>query len=141
MPGKGEKVKALAPRRLPPLTIGQAAELRPSDVISFSVHDHEETKLFGIMRDEMMTRRPGETPADFEPRWAEARKWNWRRSQLMTAVFVMRVAQKYAPDSEGVKMLVASFGLAMQWTKVQGLPPAEAVKLLCASVGAQAGQT
>lgn len=117
------------------LSAFEVMALRPSDVISFSVWDHEETKLFGIMRDEMMLRRKGESHESWEARCDEVRRWNRRRSQLMTAVFVMKVAEKYGPESEGVKMLVMSFGMALEWAQAKALPPEEMVKLLARGRG------
>ncbi len=93
------------------LSVIDLMSLRPSDVIRFSVYDHEETKLYGVLRDEMQERRQGE-PADvWQARCDEADNWNHRRSRVMTAVFVAKVEERYGSDNEAVQMLRIAHGL------------------------------
>lgn len=91
------------------LTVGDLMCLQPSDVIRFSVYDHEETKLFGIMRDEMMGHRTGETRDSWEERVAEVQDWNRRRSKLMTAVFVNAVCRRYGVENDVVQVFRLSY--------------------------------
>jgi hypothetical protein len=95
------------------LSIRDLTFLRPSDVIRFSVYDHEETKLFGVLRDEMMERRRGESVVDWQARCTEVGDWNRRRSKAMTAVFVAKVEERYGSDNEAVQMLKIAHGLAL----------------------------
>jgi len=95
------------------LGVGDLMLLRPSDVIRFSVYDHEETKLFGVLRDEMMERRKGEPLEVWLARCTEVEDWNRRRSKIMTSVFVEKVEERYGSVNEAVQMLKIALGLAL----------------------------
>lgn len=124
-PGPGMELMPDKPVRVADLML-----LRPSDVIQFSVYDHEETKLFGVMRDEMLERHTGEPQEVWEARCEDVREWNRRRSKAMTAVFLARVAIRYGVDNEAVQLMIAAYGMALEFGGAKALPYEHMVKLL-----------
>ncbi len=105
--------REVVPKRGKGLSVINLMSLRPSDVIRFSVYDHEETKLFGVMRDEMMERRAGESTGTWEKRCREVEEWNRWRSKLMTAVFVNAVVRSRNLDADAQAAFRFSYVMAV----------------------------
>ena len=106
---KSQEGGDMVPAKDEGLTMTDLMFLRPSDVIRLSLFDHEETKLFGILRDQMMEHRKDDTKEDWLGRCQEVEDWNRRRSKLMTAVFVNAVTSRYGPDSDAVQAFRLSY--------------------------------
>ena len=79
----------------------------------FSVYDHEETKLFGVIRDEMMERRSGEPERVWQERVGQVEEWNRWRSKLMTAVFMNTIVREYGLDADHAGMFRLGYVMAV----------------------------
>ncbi|MFA5354889.1 MAG: hypothetical protein WC291_11725 [Thermodesulfovibrionales bacterium] len=111
--GCGESDGEMVPMGTVSASMTDLMGLRPSDVIQFSVYDHEETMLFGVMRDQMMERGPKEPAPVWMARCGGVLEWNRWRSKLMTAVFVNAVVKRFSLDSDHAAMFRLAYVMAV----------------------------
>jgi hypothetical protein len=74
----------------------------PISVFSFVVYDHEETALFGIMRDAMCEKGQAE----------EAKAWNQRRAKAMMSILFEKTSKAFGNNPQMEEILIFSKSMA-----------------------------